>query len=144
MEGMSQTIVVGVDGSESSKEALRWAVQQSELTGGALEAVMSWELPSMAWLAPMPEGYNPEKEAVEALHRAVVEALGDRPAIAVQEVVTEGHPALALVERSKEADLLVVGSRGHRQFAGMLLGSVSSYCVTRAFCPVVVVRHDPD
>ena len=141
---MSQTIVVGVDGSESSKEALRWAAHQSELAGGTLDAVMSWELPSMAWLAPLPEGFNPEKEAVEALHSTIVEALGDRPAVTVREVVTEGHPAVALVERSKEADLLVVGSRGHGHFTGMLLGSVSSYCVTRAFCPVVVVRHEQD
>ncbi len=134
-------IVVGIDGSEPSKEALRWAATQAGLTGARLRVVLSWELPSAAYLTPLPAGLDLDKDAHQVLDQEVDEVLGTDPAISVERVVVEGHPAPVLLEMSKDADLLVVGSRGHGQFAGMLLGSVSEHCVSHAACPVVVVRH---
>ncbi len=138
---MAQMIVVGVDGSEPSKDALRWAARQAEVTGASLRVVMSWEIPSMAYWAPLPENLDFEKQTSEALHQTIVEVLGEEPAVPIEEVVVEGHPAPVLLDRSHEADLLVVGSRGHGAFTGMLLGSVSEHVVSHAACPVVVVRH---
>lgn len=138
-----KVIVVGVDASDPSKEALRWASRQAELTGDELRVVMSWEIPSMAYWAPVPEGLDFEKETGQVLHRTVVEVLGEHPTVAVTELVREGHPAPVLLAESAHADLLVVGSRGHGEFTGMLIGSVSEHCVTHASCPVVVVRSRP-
>ncbi len=136
-------IVVGVDASGPSKEALRWAARQAQLSGDELRVVMSWEIPSMAYWAPLPDGLDFEKETREALHRTVVDVLGEAPLLPVTEVVAEGHPAPVLLRESTNAELLVVGSRGHGEFTGMLIGSVSEHCVTHASCPVVVVRSRP-
>lgn len=139
--GMSEKIiVVGVDASEPSKEALRWAARQAQLSGDALRVVMSWEIPSMAYWAPLPDGLDFEKETRQALHQTVLDVLGETPSVQVTEVVREGHPAPVLLAESANAELLVVGSRGHGEFTGMLIGSVSEHCVTHASCPVVVVR----
>lgn len=135
-----KTVVVGVDTSEPSRGALRWAARQAKLTGSELRVVISWEIPSMAYWAPLPEGLDLEKDAASALHQCVLDVLGQDPDVRVTEVVREGHPAPALLAESADADLLVVGSRGHGEFAGMLIGSVSEHCVTHASCPVVVVR----
>jgi nucleotide-binding universal stress UspA family protein len=134
------TIVVGVDGSGSSRQALLWAARQAGLTGARLRAVMSWHLPSTAYMMPLPDGLDMQKATAEELDRTLHETLGDNPGIPVTTVVVEGHPALVLLDAAKDADLLVVGSRGHGAFAGMLLGSVSEHCVTHAHCPVVVIR----
>ena len=140
---MSETIVVGVDASEPSKDALRWAARQAELTGAGLHIVMAWEIPSMGYWAAIPQGLDLGKEAEKALQSTIEEVLGSDPKVAVRSTVAEGHAPLVLLEAAHDADLLVVGSRGHGEFAGMLIGSVSEYCVTHAHCPVVVLRkHD--
>ena len=138
--GHSGVIVVGVDGSESSREALRWAARQAEVTGAEMRAVMSWEIPTAVYWVPFPEGLDLEANARKLLAATVEETLGPDPAVPVSQVVLQGHPAPSLVDESDGAELLVVGSRGHGEFAGMLLGSVSEHCVARAHCPVVVVR----
>jgi nucleotide-binding universal stress UspA family protein len=74
------------------------------------------------------------------LNEVLVKVQGDYPGVVIREIVFEGHPAPALVQASRDADLLVVGSRGHGEFVGMLLGSVSEHCVTNAHCPVLVLR----
>lgn len=137
-------IVVGVDGSESSREALVWAANQARLTGSRLRVVLSWELPSLAYLSMLPEGVNFAKDATQALDQELADVLGPSADVVIEKVVTEGHPAPVLLDQSKDADLLVVGSRGRGQFAGMLLGSTSEHCVTHATCPVVVVRPQRD
>ena len=137
---MSQRIVVGVDASEPSKDALRWAAGQAKLTGGHLHIVMAWAIPSMGYWAPIPQGLDLAKEAATALQSTIDEVLGSAPEVSFSSEVLEGHPALVLLEQAKDADLLVVGSRGHGEFTGMLIGSVSEHCVTHADCPVVVVR----
>jgi nucleotide-binding universal stress UspA family protein len=134
-------IVVGVDGSEGSEKALRWAARQAELTGAKLEAVTGWEYPAFyGWAPAMPEDYDYEDLAGRAQAKAIDEVFGSsRPATLETQVVAR-HPALALVEASEGAELLVVGSRGYGGFADALLGSVSTYCVHHAHCPVVVIR----
>jgi nucleotide-binding universal stress UspA family protein len=137
-------IVVGLDSSPSSKDALRWAARQAELTGASLEVVTTWEFPTaFGWAPPYPENFDPGRDASQSLDEAIEEVLGTAPRVKVRTKVVEGHPAPVLVALSRGADLLVVGSRGHGEFAGMLLGSVSEHCVTNAHCPVLVLREGP-
>ena len=144
-EGTTTTrrrIVVGVDGSEPSLAALRWAMRQAELTGAPLEIVSAWEWPVSysGWETPLPPDYDPAEEARRQLDKAVSAVLTPGDAIEVRQSVIEGHAAPVLEALSKTADLVVVGSHGHGEFAGMLLGSVSEHCVTHCHCPVVVIR----
>jgi Universal stress protein UspA and related nucleotide-binding proteins len=136
-------IVVGVDGSDASVKALRWAVRQAELTGDSVEAVTSWEYPAMSWgsmMPGMPEDFDPQALATVALTEALEEALGAEGAEAVSKVVVMGNAAQSLLERAKGANLLVVGARGYSGFKATLLGSVSLHVTQHATCPVTVVR----
>jgi nucleotide-binding universal stress UspA family protein len=134
-------IVVGTDGSPSSLAALEWAASQAELTGATLDVLMTWEWPaSYGWSIPIPTGCDPEHDTAKALDQLLEPVRKEHPRITIQATVIEGHPAPLLVKASQGADLLVVGSRGHGEFAGMLLGSVSEHCVANAHCPVLVVR----
>jgi nucleotide-binding universal stress UspA family protein len=134
-------IVVGIDGSEASTDALRWGARQAALTGSPLEVIMTWEWPaSLGWSVPVPDDYDPESDVRQTLDAAVDAALADHPEVTVERRVVNGHPAPVLVDASKGADLLVIGSRGHGEFVGMLLGSVSEFCTTNAHCPVLVHR----
>ncbi len=134
-------VVVGVDGSDASKDALRWAVRYARLAGASVDAVLAWQLPATYGWAPVLAGVDLEGDARKALEETVDEVFGpDRP-VALRTSVVQGSPAPVLLGAADGADLLVVGSRGHGAFAGMLLGSVSEHCVHHARCPVVVVRH---
>ena len=137
-----QRIVVGADGSAASVDALRWAARQAEVTGAVLEAVICWQYPMVFGGAPVLAEIDWLADARTALDAAVQGALGERASSVTQRAV-EGHPARVLLDESAGADLLVVGSRGHGGFAGMLLGSISEHVVAHARCPVVVVHH-PD
>lgn len=137
-------IVVGVDGSPSSVDALRWAAKQASLTGSRIEAVLSWQYPTQ-----MEEIFDAESPAwTEKTKRRLDEILAEAGIGDEQDctrTVINGHPVAVLVNRSAKADLLVVGSRGRGGFSGLLLGSVSSSVASHASCPVVVVRHhEPD
>jgi nucleotide-binding universal stress UspA family protein len=138
----SHRIVVGIDGSPSSIAALEWAANQAELTGTALEVLMTWEWPYGYGWSPVPNDYDVAHEAEKYLTDALAPIRDTHADISIQATVVEGHPAPILVKASHGADLLVVGSRGHGEFAGMLLGSVSEHCVSNAHCPVLVVRDD--
>lgn len=137
-------IVVGVDGSEGSAEALRWAVDEAKLRSATLEVVMTWQYPALYGAASYGVMLPPEDDFAGAAHATVKQLLADagvdQDELDVIETVEAGPPAPVLIEASKGADLLVVGSRGRGAFAGMLLGSVSQHCVSHAECPVVVVR----
>jgi nucleotide-binding universal stress UspA family protein len=135
----SSRIVVGVDGSPASVDALRWAARQAELTGSTLEAVTSWHYPTQYGNEYYGETNWPELSQ-DILATAVTQA-GTGTPLPCTRTVTEGHPAQVLVAASAGADLLVVGSRGHGGFAGMLLGSVSDYVIAHADCPVLVIRQ---
>jgi nucleotide-binding universal stress UspA family protein len=128
-------VVVGVDGSESSRAAVRWAADQAEATGAELVAVIAWHLPEM--YAYVSRGYG--DDARKMLDATLEKTLDLSSPVKVTTRVLEGRPAAVLLEASKDADLLVVGTRGHGGFEGMLLGSVSQHCVQHATCPVVVV-----
>ncbi|KDQ68248.1 MULTISPECIES: universal stress protein [Streptomyces] len=137
-------IVVGVDGSEQSIKALRWAVRQAELTGDSVEAVNSWEYPATSWASMMPglpEDFDPQAVATVALNEALEEALGAEGAAEVEKVVVIGNAAQSLLERAKGANLLVVGARGYSGFKATLLGSVSLHVTQHARCPVTVVHE---
>jgi len=135
-------IVVGVDGSEPSIRALRWAARQAGLTGDSLEAVISWEYPAAGWatmVAAIPADFDPQKVAAQVLDETLEQTLGDEAA-AVTRTVLIGNPAQALMDRSDGASLLVVGDRGYSGFKATLLGSVGLHLTQHAPCPVVVVR----
>lgn len=134
-EARHAVTVVGIDGSESSKDALRWAARQAELTGTELVAITAWHLPEMY-------GYvsrDYDVDAANMLDRVLKEVLDPPPAVRVTPRVVEGRTASVLIEASNDADLLVLGTRGHGGFEGMLLGSVSQHCVHHSACPVVIV-----
>ena len=133
-------IVVGVDGSASSKEALRWAARQAGLTGCSVHAVLVWELPLDYGWSDRP-AFDFAAHAEQTLGTAVTDALGE-DAAAVQREVVEGSTAEMLLHRAADADLLVVGSRGRGGFTGLLLGSVSQHLAAHGSCPVVV-QHGP-
>jgi nucleotide-binding universal stress UspA family protein len=111
-------------------------------TGAPVEIVSVWEWPVslLGWGPPVPDGYHPADEARRQLDKAISAVLTPGDAIEVRRSVIEGHAAPVLEALSKTADLVVVGSHGHGEFAGMLLGSVSEHCVTHCHCPVVVTR----
>jgi nucleotide-binding universal stress UspA family protein len=135
-------IVAGFDGADSSLHALSWAARQAVLTDSTLEVVMTWEWPSSyGWAVPIPDDFDPEADTRKVLDAAIAGAQAEYPGLKVEGRLINGHPAPVLVEASKGADLLVVGSRGHGEFVGMLIGSVSEYCVTNAHCPVLVHRE---
>ncbi len=134
-------IVVGVDGSPSSLQALAWAARQAHLAGSTLEVVSTWEWPtSYGWAVPVPDDFDPEQDVRDSLEPAVAALQARFPDLHIEHHVVSGHPAPVLVEASKGADLLVVGSRGHGEFMGMVLGSTSEHCTANAHCPVLVYR----
>lgn len=138
MSAAKGRIVVGVDGSDSSLEAIRWALGQARLSDSDLELVSSWQFPSQfaEWVA---EDIDWDARAGDVLEEALLAVeTGD---VQVTRTTRRGHPAKILIEASTRADLLVVGSRGRGGFTGMLLGSVSAHVSAHAPCPVVVVRH---
>jgi nucleotide-binding universal stress UspA family protein len=141
-EQATSRIVVGVDGSDESKQALRWAAQQARYTGSSIDVITAWQLPlGFGWPAAFPEDYDPEADARQVLDAVVEEVLGAKPDIEINRIVEEGQAASALLGHSKGARELVVGSRGRGGFTGMLLGSTSQQIVQHASCPVVVIRH---
>jgi nucleotide-binding universal stress UspA family protein len=138
---LSRRIVVGIDGSLPSRAALAWAGRQAVLTAAPLTVVTTWAYPTSAgFMVTWPENIDFEADARSELEKAVEDVLGPDPGIEVTTSVIEGVPSLVLVEESKAAALIVVGSRGHGAFAGMLLGSVSEFLATHAHCPVVIIR----
>jgi nucleotide-binding universal stress UspA family protein len=142
--GAVPRIVAGVDGSPPSINALRWATRQAELTGATIDAIIAWEFPmaagGMGW-APVSgiDDTDYAELAAKALSTAVDE-VNAPPGVIVHQVVVEGNPAQVLLDSARDADLLVVGNRGHGGFADALIGSVSVRCLHHANCPVVVVR----
>jgi nucleotide-binding universal stress UspA family protein len=134
-------IVVGVDGSDISTAALDWAAGYAEMTGATVVALTAWEWPTTFGVAMfMPDEYDPAADARSVLDGALATVRKDHPDVRIETVIEESRAAPALVAASSHADLLVVGSRGHGELGGMLLGSVSEHCAAGAHCPVVVFR----
>src|SRR5215469_2728624 len=142
--GSQPHVIVGVDGSPESIDALRWAARYAAATGAKITAVHAWHYPAAG---PVPAGQPPQPitdqvraTMQETLDKALTDVFGTATPGNADTKVAYGHPAMVLVNESEGADLLVVGNRGHGAFHGMMLGSVSIHCVTNATCPVVVVR----
>jgi nucleotide-binding universal stress UspA family protein len=139
-----QTIVVGVDGSPSSRKALSWAAAEAADHGANLTVINVWEhtLLPPAGSVSVSEHYvpDPSQRTAEDLVQVIKEELGEDPPVLVQPQVKQGRPAKVLIEASDGADLLVVGERGHGGFVGLVLGSVSQHVAAYAKCPVAVVR----
>jgi nucleotide-binding universal stress UspA family protein len=145
-------IVVGVDHSAGAKAALVFAHEEAQLRGAMLRAVHVWQYASIAGYTgfegsiPMVGGdmHELRAAAIAALEATVRETLPNIGGVRLEQRVVEGIPGAVLVDESRDADLLVVGSRGHGGFAQLLLGSVSQQCAQHAACPVVIVRSKPD
>lgn len=144
-------IVVGVDQSEGAKAALRFALEEAKLRRATLRVVHAWQYGYIG--ATGVEGAYPAlggdiKElragAETALAETLRESIPEADTVEIERRVVEGRPAAVLVDESRGADLLVVGSRGHGGFTGLLLGSVSQQCAHHAACPVVIVHRDTE
>jgi nucleotide-binding universal stress UspA family protein len=134
------TIVVGIDGSQPSNDALRWAGYFGAVMGARLEVVTAWEYPpSFGWAAIAPE-WDPVREMTTVLEQSVAAVFGDRSPGHMELRVQEGGAAKVLLDASERATMLVVGSRGHGGFSGLLLGSVSANVAEHASCPVFIVH----
>lgn len=134
-------IVVGVDGSTRSMAALEWAVSEARVRGGSVQAVLAWQ-PVQLSGESLGMGPSLEDDVLESAAAEEAARLAERTRSADVPMTWEavqGHPAWVLVAAAEQADLLVVGSRGHGGFVGMLLGSVSQHVMSHARCPVVVV-----
>lgn len=136
----ARRIVVGVDGSPSSKHALRWAIGQAQLTESIVDAVICWLHPVMYGRAPMTIDPRPGRAAEQTLAQAITEVAGENPSAEIRQSALLGNAAEVLLERSRGAELLIVGTRGHGRLTSAMVGSVSRQCVQHALCPVVVVR----
>lgn len=135
-------IVVGVDGSVSSVIALQRAAELAEAVGASLEAITTWEYPVLfdPYYAAM--DWSPHDEAAKALAQTIDDAIAGAPPRPILQTVLQGPAARVLIHESAGAYLLVLGSRGHGGFAGLLLGSVSAACAAHAECPVLII-HTP-
>ena len=135
-------IVVGVDGSGQSKLALRWAVSVAATTRASIDAVAAWHFPVNFGWGYVSDGWDPEADATKALEDSIDEVFGTERPAGLRLLVRQGLPAKVLLDESRGATMLIVGSRGHGGFAGLLLGSVSANCAEHATCPVLVIHGD--
>ena len=144
----TRRIVVGVDSSHGSRAALRWALNQARLTGATVEAVTAWQDPiaygyGYGWVPTLADADGIPAYAEKALAETIAAVVGTQgQPVEVRTTVAEGPAAQVLLAAAADADLLVVGSRGHGAFAGMLLGSVSQHCAQHAPCAVAVIPDD--
>jgi len=141
-------IVVGVDGSPSSRMALRWALRQANFTDGTVDAILAWQIPMVLQSYGMAPVYVEqdggfEDDAKKTIEAVISEEVAPADSQRVRSLVIHGNPAQVLLDAAAGADLLVVGSRGHGEFAEALLGSVSQNCVHHASGPVLIMRGEP-
>ena len=134
-------VVVGVDGSPSSLDALRWAHRVGAALGLAIDAVSCWDFPAEYGAGLVPVAFDPDADAARVLATSLSKAFGDAVPAGLRSSTHQGHPAKVLIELSAGAEMLVVGSRGHGGFVGLLIGSVSAHCAEHAKCPVVVIHE---
>lgn len=140
---MSGRIVVGVDGSAPAEAALRWALAEARLRGAVCEVVHAWTYPVVADIAGMAAAGvawpDLEAEARRLLDEVIEQVRPESEGVTIEARVVEGTAAGVLIDAARDADLLVVGSRGRGGFVGLLLGSVSQQVAHHAPCPIVIV-----
>jgi nucleotide-binding universal stress UspA family protein len=134
------TIVVGIDGSDSSSDALYWALRQARVTGARVRAVMSWQIPMSIYLTPTYTEDDYRRDAENLMDTILKEAAAEFGDIPIDKDLVGGRAGPALAHAAEGAELLVIGSHGRGELPGMHLGSVASYCVHHSPCPVVVYR----
>lgn len=140
-------ILVGVDGSSYSQQALEWAVTEAAIRHAPLTVITVYQAAAGHWGGGIssPDGPAPAERARQAAHEAAGKALaglgGNRPASVTIQAVS-GNPAGELLDAARDVDMIVVGTRGAGGFARLLLGSVSTYLTHHAHCPVVVIPPD--
>lgn len=134
-------IVVGVDGSPHSISALQRGAQLAAALDKSLEAISTWDFPAMID-AYYTADWNFDEDAAKTLAAAVDDAFAGQPPDGLRQTVLQGPAARLLIEQSRGAYMLVLGSRGHGGFVGLFLGSVSSVCATHAHCPVLIMHSD--
>jgi nucleotide-binding universal stress UspA family protein len=138
-------IVVGVDGSDGSIRALEWAATEARLRRLPLKLVRAWHPPpdlyvGIGWTNLDGDALGDLRRLAEQrLRETCTERSGVLEGLDVERAVVEGPAASVLVEAAADAELLVVGTRGHGGFAGLLLGSVSAQCAHHSRCPLVIV-----
>jgi nucleotide-binding universal stress UspA family protein len=136
-------IVVGVDGSKPSVDALLWARLMGRAMHAELDVITSWQYPAAYGMAGWASDWSPQGDAAALLEDTLRLAFAqDRP-VGLRTTVMEGHAANALVNASTGAELLVVGSRGHGGFVGLLLGATSAHCAEHAACSVLIAHNAP-
>jgi nucleotide-binding universal stress UspA family protein len=140
--GGAGRIVVGVDGSQPSQQALRWGAHLAATFGAGLDAVTAWEFPATYGWGSVPSDWDPAQDMRKVLDDTMQDVFGDQPPAGLRRLVYEGGAAQVLLDASQGAIMVVVGSRGHGGFAGLLLGSVSSNVAEHASCPVLVIHGD--
>lgn len=145
---MSGRVVVGIDGSDTSRRAAVWAGREARLRGAKLDIVSAWQIPLYGYASTGGFGAVSEEivkglvENAEAHLAAAIRAVrAEASDVDLETITVEGQAASMLLEIAEGADLLVVGSRGLGGFRELLLGSVSQQCAQHASCPVVIVRH---
>jgi nucleotide-binding universal stress UspA family protein len=139
--GRDHRLVVGMDGSPQSLAALDWVANLAEATGASVEVLASWEWPTnFGATLVVSSDYDPHADAEALVGGAVRDARARHPSVSFVPLVARGRPATMLVEASAGADLLAVGSRGHGEVSGALIGSVAEHCAAHAHCPVLVIR----
>lgn len=133
-------IVVGLDGAAPSLAALEWAVTEARLRGGRVRVVTGWQnpAPDFGMDNPLWTGAVFEQDAQMIQDKALKSANYD--GVPLSGEVVQGPTASTLLAAAKDADLLIVGSRGRGGFAGLLLGSVSTQIVHHATCPVLIIH----
>lgn len=133
-------IVVGIDGSEESKNALQWAAKQAAKQNSTVHAVAVWHQPVQFDFQRFYNEGDLEKQAQKVMEEAVAQATQDAPECKVDTKIKRGHTPSVLLDESANAEMLVLGYRGRGGVSRVMLGSVVLHCVQHANCPVVVTR----
>ncbi|MFB2557405.1 universal stress protein [Herbiconiux liangxiaofengii] len=134
-------VVVGLDGSDESINGLRRAITIATASNALVDAVVAWQNLDFYQVITVSER-SPESDAIRMLDEAVTAVFPDGVPAWFSRTIREGGAADVLIQESRGAEMLVVGSRGHGGFAGLLLGSVSAACAAYAHCPVLIMHHD--
>lgn len=145
---MTYQIVVGIDGSDASERALRWAASEARVRGGAVQAITAWHWDgSGTFYVAATTPFDERSRAKQILDETVALVAADNTDIVIASDLIEDAPGRALSRAAESADVLVLGSHGHSRVRHTVLGSVSEDCIRKAACPVVVIpvpveRHE--
>jgi len=133
-------VVVGIDGSPHSQVALTWAIEEARLRGLGLRIIHAFPALVTYWGSTSSEYYPKEEAGARKMFDETLAAAPAMDDLDVEATMVPGNPSEVLIEASRRATVVVVGSRGRGGFTGMLLGSVSVHVANQAHCPVLVVR----